>query len=375
MPSRLDELALDGDSKPPNLSDKTIEKLYDTDFSPVDFLNSTLPALSLPGHTSAGKSGRLPQLQDVALEVQSLLSKLNTHNIRTSSQLTQITDEILRSGSRLAYEVEILRGDINSLYRTIAETLREDINQFVQENPIASTHTPGTETQGGNEGGLLDMKNQTTALPPFIEQLQTLQTAKSRLEQTIKTFDAAMRWPLPPPPSPTLPASIISVSAPEFELGLTGATSSLYDTATYQTGQNARGQDESKTRAAAAKSLRDEVTNLLDSDRDPYAGLEAAARRVEELRQLTGVWRGTSEEKPRTKFVDSLQKIVDDRKKVLDTQGPGNRPARAEPGDTTSITTTAQRSSSMPGRPARTESPARGLLRNLQKLRDEIYLE
>src|SRR5437588_3706036 len=95
----------------------------------------------------------------------------------------------------------------------------------------------------------------------------------------------------------SITSSLISVSAPEPSS----------DTHTR----------EEKAREATRK-LRSEVINLLDSDGGGYAGLEAAATRVESLRSLMTVWKGTAEEKARAKFVESLAKVVDDRKRVLD---------------------------------------------------------
>jgi hypothetical protein len=96
---------------------------------------------------------------------------------------------------------------------------------------------------------------------------------------------------------------------------------------------------------------------------------------VEKLRMLCTVWKGTAEERKRSKFVDNLSKLVDDRKKALDARTLPQR-ARAD--------SSTQRSSSITGRPGgrpernapvESKNTAGGLFRNLQKLRDEIYLD
>jgi len=65
-----------------------------------------------------------------------------------------------------------------------------------------------------------------------------------------------------------------------------------------------------------SKKLRDEIADLLIGG-DPVDGIEAAAKRVEELKDLAAVWKGTAEEKARARFVESLAKLVEDRHREL----------------------------------------------------------
>ena len=65
-----------------------------------------------------------------------------------------------------------------------------------------------------------------------------------------------------------------------------------------------------------SKKLRDEIADLLTGG-DPVDGIEAAAKRVEELKELAKVWKGTAEEKARLKFIESLAKMVEDRHREL----------------------------------------------------------
>ena len=335
-------------------TDPTLARLLVDDFDPVDYLNAVLPGQVLSTQSTVTTGSRSAQLQDASADVQSLLATLNAHNIRASGTLTQLTDEILRSGSRLAYEVEILRGDVNTLHTILTESLRDDVAAF--------SHADQRDTEVGDGA-----HNSSLAAvgplgsPELIQQLRILQTAKSRLEDTVRTFGSAMNWPLPPP-SPTLTSSLISVSAPEFGLESAIAPDSASHTSSTQKEAQAR---------TVTKVLRDEITELAKTD------LTAAGKRIEGLRELSLVWQGTIEEKPRLKFLESLSKIVEDRRKAT----------QARSGSRTRFEANLQpqnRSSSLPVRgpnsapseiTARTSSPARGLLKNLQKLRDEIYLE
>jgi hypothetical protein len=49
-----------------------------------------------------------------------------------------------------------------------------------------------------------------------------------------------------------------------------------------------------------SRQLRDEIADLLIGG-DPIDGIEAAAKRVEELKELAVVWKGTAEERARIK--------------------------------------------------------------------------
>jgi hypothetical protein len=191
--------------------------------------------------------------------------------------------------------------------------------------------------------------------PGFIQHLRMLSQVKARLEDVINVFGEAMKWPLAPSEL-SITSSLITVSAPE-------------------PGSDTHTQEERAREAA--KRLRSEVTNLLDSGDGGYAGIEAATIRMESLRSLMTVWKGTAEEKARTKFVDSLAKLIDDRIKLLDARQDLSKQGMGAP---------PQRPSSMLGRPSpsniRADRNANdssnqpgGLLRNLQRLRDDFYVD
>ncbi|EZF80689.1 hypothetical protein H110_07588 [Trichophyton rubrum MR1448] len=200
-----------------------------------------------------------------------------------------------------------------------------------------------------NESGTKTQPEITQEDPEYISRLRTLMQVRTRLEEVIQVFGDAMEWPLPPS-EVSITSSFISVSAPEA-------------------GPESRSLEE-KGREVA-KKFRSQVTGLLDSNGGGEAGLEAAARRVEELRLLAGVWKGTVEEKPRLKFVDSLAKIVEDRRKVLENQA---REKEERENRKAGGTASKGRTSELPSR-EKSESTGSGLMRNLQRLRDEIYLE
>ena len=344
MPSRINDLDLDDNTNheaPP--TDPILSKLKEPSFDAVSFLNDNLPVLNISSAQHPGPKGsKVNQIQDASAQLQALLTKVNTQHIRSSSQLTQIADDIIRSGSRLAYEVEVLRGDANGLYEVLTESLRSDISHFV-------TGHFAVESVEGAEAELARNVDD----PEFVQQLRMLGRVKARLEAVINVFGEAMKWTIPSESSVT--SSLISVSAPEL---------AMMDT----TDRDEKDQE-------IARIYRAEVVELLDSDGGGYAGVEAAAEKVENLRSLCAVWKGTAEERSRSRFVDNLSNLVEDRRRALNARALPQR-ARAD--------SSTQRSSSMPGRsggisgsnaPVESGNTAGSLLRNLQKLRDEIYLD
>jgi hypothetical protein len=187
-------------------------------------------------------------------------------------------------------------------------------------------------------------KERTVASDPeYITNLRTLNQVRSRLEDVVQTFGDAMEWPLPPS-EVSFSSSFISVSGPD--LGADGHS------------REEKGQE-------VLKKLRSEITELLDSQGGGAAGLEAANRRVEAVRTLAMVWKGTAEEKARMRLVDGLSKIVEDRRRVLEAQG--DQGVRSHPKGRSPLE--SQRRNSDSG------GPGGGLFRNLQRLREEIYLE
>ncbi|RAK98233.1 uncharacterized protein BO80DRAFT_427530 [Aspergillus ibericus CBS 121593] len=318
----------------------------DKSFDPADYLNDALPSLTLAStqaNLSRGPPGAIP-LSELSSQVQSVLSQINAQNARHSTTLTQLTDEILRSGGRLAYEVEVLRGETIGLSDTLTEALRDDIAKFVPED--VDNDKDATIEESENSKEQTERKEEITVQDPeYVTKLRTLNQVRARLEEVVQTFGDAMEWPLPPSET-SIASSFISVSAPE-----PGPESHS---------REEKGQE-------AAKKLRMEVTELLDMNGGGQAGVEAAARRVESLRTLATIWKGTAEEKARTRFVDSLAKIVEDRRRALDNQGRTDQSQQSSGSSTKGPSASHRRQES--------EGPGGGIFRNLQRLREEIYLE
>ena len=307
--------------------DRLSTTLSNPTFDAVHYLNDILPNFTLSPQSA--KQNRALSLQNASSDTQSLLAKINTYNVRSSSELTSLTDEILRSGNRLAYEVESLSGDVNNFYETLSEGLKADIDHFVH-NEVAGLDFPGSSEQRGK----------AKEDPAFITQLRTLSQVKARLEAVVAVFGEGMKWPLPPSDQ-SIANSLVSVSAPELGIQST---------------------DEDDKAREAARVIRAEIQELLDSEGGGQLGLNAATKRVEEYRELATIWKGTTEEKPRARSVETLAKLVEDRRRALES-----RAQRSKSSDAT------RRSASAQGRIPKSNTG--GLFRNLAKLRDEMYLD
>jgi hypothetical protein len=249
--------------------------------------------------------------------------------------------------------VEVLRGETIGLSETLTEVLRDDIAKFVPEPSNLNATTAGRKSESTKEGSedpmstkeegkaTEEQKDEIPTDPEYITNLRTLNQVRSRLEDVVQTFGDAMEWPLPPS-EVSFSSSFISVSGPEM---------------------GAEGQDQEQKGQESMKKLRNEISELLESEGGGRNGLEAASRRLEALRTLAAVWKGTAEEKARTRFVDALGRIVDERRRVLEHQQAMAEQSQRGP------RSREQRRDSDSG------APAGGLFRNLQRLREEIYLE
>ena len=342
--------------QPSSTLDPSLRHFSDPSFDPADYLNDILPPLSitLPTHQSNDETRTSKSLADISAQTQSLVSQLSAQNARLLNTLTQLTDEIVRGGGRLAYEVEVLRGESIGLSDAITETLQDDIRKFVPNGLPERRESPVQDAEEEDLSDTTETKNKEDETeggmdPEYVKHLRTLSQVRERLDEVVKIFGEAMAWPLPPS-EVSLASSFISVSAPEH--GMVG------------------DQDLEDKGREATKKLRTEVTELLDSEETPEAGLEAATRRVEFLRSLAGVWRGTAEEHARLKIVDNLGKIVEDRRRALEREkeAKGQRRGLSTPSK-------QNRSPAALNREDRQETGGGGLFRNLQRLRDEIYLD
>ena len=331
------------DARSSHVADSNIQPFLHDDFDPADYLNNALPPLSTSSNarpTPSHVPNRPVPLNELSTQLQTLLAQLNAQTSRLSNALTTLTDEILRSGGRLAYEVEVLRGETTTLTDSLDNGLKDDIELFtgppreVQENAEADTE----EQQPGQEQGTLE--------PQYLTRLKTLTAVRANLDAVIKLFGEAMAWPLAPSDL-SLASSLISVSAPE-------------------TTDDTRSREE-KGKAYIEKA-RNEISELTGSGKDPVA-LEAAAARVEELRVLAEVWKGTAEEKARAKIVEGLARPVEERQRALG-QGPGGkRTVAAAP-----VRGVDYRYGNLESSRGGTDG-GYGFLQNLRNLKNDMYLE
>jgi hypothetical protein len=328
------------------VSDPALAPFLHDQFDPPDYLNATLPSLSLSSRPL--KAGTAASIADLSSQTQDLLSQLNAHTTRLSAILTQLTDDILRSGARLAYEVEVLRGETIGLNETLTDGLKDDIGKFLPGGITLSPAQPEEEAKSpalaanpptDSEPAPPAQADPEDTTPEYISDLRTLTTVRSRLETVIKVFGEAMHWSLPPS-EVSLTSSLISVSAPEPGT------------------DNASREEKGKEFAA---SLRAEIADLVTGD--PDAGLDKAETRIQALRDLALVWKGTAEEKARTKFVDGLVKLAEDKQRELDRERERSKQQRP-------------RSVQKPQPPVvQQQQRSGGFLENLQRIRGFVEQE
>ena len=338
-------------SRSAHVSDPALAPFLQPHFDPADYLNATLPALSLSSPLSRPlKSGTSVPLAQLSSQTQDLLSQLNAQTTRLSAVLTQLTDDILRSGGRLAYQVEVLRGETTGLAEALQHGLKPDVHKFLPgglsphvepadeeaKSPTAAPHSPPATTAP-------PLPEQHDTTPEYISDLRTLTTVRSRLETVIKVFGEAMHWTIPPS-DVSIASSLISVSAPE------------------PGSDNASREQKGKEFAA---SLRSEIADLITGD--PETGMEKAETRIQALRDLAQVWKGTAEEKARTKFVEGLVKLAEEKHKDAQREKDKAKDrAQQRPGPSGSVAKSHQ-----PPPPPQQQRGG-GFLENLQRIRGYV---
>jgi hypothetical protein len=331
-------------SKSSHVADPALAPFLEQQFDPADYLNATLPSLSIPGATSRplkSNTNAVP-LAQLSSQTQDLLSQLNAHTTRLSTILTQLTDDILRSGARLAYEVEVLRGETIGLTETLTDDLKDDIGKFlpggIKAQAQASEEEENTDTAAADQQPPLPEQDLSDTTPEYISDLRTLATVRNRLETVIKVFGEAMHWTLPPS-EVSLTSSLISVSAPE-------------------PGSDSASQEQKGKEFAAA--LRSEIADLITGD--PEGGVEKAETRIQALRDLAQVWKGTAEEKARSKFVEGLVKLAEDKQREVEREKERNKDrGQQRPGRSGSV------QKQQP--PTVQQQRSGGFLENLQRIR------
>lgn len=388
--------------KSAHTSDPFLQAFLNPSFDAAEYLNSTLPPLqgssssttttsssSLRSASSAPSSAPSAPakvaLADLSAEAQTLLTQLSAHTTRLTGTLTQLTEDILRSGSRLAYEVELLRGETLGLAEALADDgpLRADLDRFVPAgglgqaaaaararraslvaSTVPPTPAPGTGTGttwagaevvaspvpatpaapgatpvggegqaaagGGGEdeqGGGQQQQQQPPQQeePPYISHLRTLTLVRARLDAVIKTFGDAMEFVFPPSEI-SVSSGFLSVSAPDFP--------DRHQSSAERISTEDKGQQ-------VLRGLREEIAGLLRGDggggaaasyEDRVRGVESATRRVEEIKTLCSVWRGTAEEKGRQRFVESLARMVEEKHRELVREVESQREKEAQQG-------------------------------------------
>ncbi|GAM89937.1 hypothetical protein ANO11243_079770 [Dothideomycetidae sp. 11243] len=288
------------------VSDPILEPFLQPTFDPADYLNATLPSLSTSTTTTAPDRANI---SDLSQRTTALLTSLSSHTSRLSALLTQQTDDILRSSSRLAYEVELLSGETHGLSSVLSDSLPSSLSLFATTDDDEADHP--------------------------VSRLRMLTHVRARLDAVVHVFGDAMAWPLAPS---ELSSALISVDAPaETE---------------------ERGRE-------AARRLRAEVGELLEGE----GGTARAAERVEALRQLAGVWRGTAEEKVRARFLDGLAKLVEDEQRKFAKKAEGRRQGSVPPPQTADRRAVAD-NAVRPGGEA-----SYGFINSLRKIRGDIYID
>lgn len=331
-----------------SVADSSVQAFLQHDFDPADYLNRTLPTLAAPSvgrNTQSAAHGRSVPLPELSSQLQTLLAQLNAQTTRLSNTLTQLTDEILRSGGRLAYEVEVLRADTAGLTDALDHGLRKEIELFAPVAVEQADKDAVAEREEKADGsGVEDVESNE---PEYLAKLRALTAVRSRLDAVIKVFGDAMAWPVAPTElSSGVASSLISVSTPTADAEM-------------------RSREEKAKEFA--ESLRSEVNDMIGTGND-MAGLEAAAARLEELQQLAEVWKGTAEEKARSRFIESLQKPIEERQRALERTGQSRRPA-ASP-----LRSADYRYGNLDA-PRAVSEGGYGFLSNLRKLKDDMYLD
>ncbi|KAL8671574.1 MAG: hypothetical protein Q9168_003936, partial [Polycauliona sp. 1 TL-2023] len=227
-------------SKSTHFTDPLLQPFLAPTFTATTYLNSTLPS---PPSKTQQLSAPQPTLSTLASQTQSHISILSAQTSRLSATLTALTDDILRSSSRLTYEIEILRGEANGLVESLGNRggLNNAIKTFVPEGldklAIGDSNSDRRDDGKAADGELVDAEEkdgaeavaqpfselQATAINPQnrndtpISPLRTLLLVRSSLTTIKSTFALALSWPMPPSLLPSTSSSLISISSPSSQ--------------------------------------------------------------------------------------------------------------------------------------------------------------
>ncbi|KAG9654582.1 hypothetical protein KCU95_g8246, partial [Aureobasidium melanogenum] len=334
------EVAVQSAPKSTHVQDEALQPFLQSQFDPADYLNATLPSLTFSNPTKDRVS-----LAELSTQTQTLISQLNVQTSRLTNTLNQLTDDILRSGSRLAYQVEMLRGETAGLTDALNTSLRPEIALFAPQ--ILQEPTQPEADDVSPDQPVVSTSTQPIE-PDYISKLRTLVMVRQRLDSVIKVFGEAMAWPIAP--SDLVSSSFISVSAP-----------------------SAGGPEETRNREEKAKEhaqkLRDEITQLLHSAVSAEEGITAAIKRIDELRDLASIWKGTAEEKARARQIDTLEKVVEEEQKAL------ARKADAKKRTASPAAVDYKYNNGTESTRASNQGSGYGFMNNLRRIKDDIYLD
>jgi hypothetical protein len=327
--------------KSTHVSDPSLQPFLQDSFDPAEYLNKTLPSLSTASQSSATRPSAVAptaSLSDLSSQTQTLLSQLNAQASRLTTVLTQLTEDILRSGARLAYEVEVLRGEAIGLSEVLDDGVRHDVALFAplkESNGTTPQSKDGTPDQADTVQDLSTSAND----PAYITQLRTFSQVRQRLDSVVKVFGEAMQWTLPPS-EVSLTSSFISVSGPE---------------------PGSEGNSREERGKEFAARLRTEIGDLIISAESKSQGYDAATDRIAALNDLAQVWKGTAQEKARVRFVEGLAKVAEERLRELEKDHDGAR--------FRDVRTASPRKGGASIRPSQSEK-GMGFLDNLHRMRN-----
>jgi len=111
------------------------------------------------------------------------------------------------------------------------------------------------------------------------------------------------------------------------------------------------------------QALHTEISSLLSAGE-----ISAAEQRVDDLRRLAEVWKGTAEERPRLKIVDGLETLIEEKVRTTQTSR-GSRKGTGEPARGVDM-----RYGDLGGSSGGREG-GYGFLQNLKKLGGDVYLD
>ncbi|KAF3942332.1 hypothetical protein ABW19_dt0207579 [Dactylella cylindrospora] len=288
------------------LSDPTLAPFLSESFSPITYLNNTLPPLS----TTATSSSSSPAVSLQALHNTSttLLSSLDVHLSRLQTTLSTLTDEIIRATPRLSYEVEVLRSDVISLAETLSSVQTRQLTEGLADISLDESQSPNE----ASEDKPPTAKTDESSKPQVLKRLETLSLVRRHLEDVIKVFGEAMEWTLTDNQKTAIPLPTTHTSS----LGAYIPPSRSPSPAIMDGRKRSTQPGISHTPASGSDKFTDEISYLLLNEE-----IDKATKKVEDLAKLCEVWKNTSEYNTRQQFVENLRWKVMEATKVEDDTG------------------------------------------------------